>query len=213
MALTRHGSDMAQTKKATVHNAILEGAFQVFMVKGYSNTTLADIAAEAGVTMSNIYNYFGSKLDVFFAIYDPWLEDRLSRLEREVAALDDRRARLKAVVVTLLRDIPMEDNGFSNNVLQAISTRNADEAYSRDLLLRSEAKLSAIIRQIIPASRRWIADNDLISHLLFMAFDGFVVNYKLNGPSRRVEAIADMLCDLILGSTKQPQSAVAAEPV
>lgn len=202
---------MAQVKKAEVREAILRNATELFTENGYGNTSLTEIAAAAGVTMSNIYNYFGSKLEILFAVYEPWLDRRLERLTREIAAIgDDPRRRLRRVFVTLLRDVPTEDNGFSNNVLQAISTRHADEAYSRDLLLRSEVKVSQIIRSAIPEERRWIVDDDLLSHLLFMAFDGFAVNFKLNGPSRRVEAIADMLCDLVLGSSNEPASRTRA---
>lgn len=190
---------MAQIKKAAVREAILQSASELFTENGFTNTSLAEIAGAADVTMSNIYNYFGSKLEVLFAVYEPWLDQRLERLQREIGSIEDPRQRLRRVFMALLRDIPTEDNGFSNNLLQAISTRRTDEAYSRDLLLRSEAKLSHIIQDAIPEGRRWIADDDLLSHLLFMAFDGFAVNFKLNGPSRRVEAIADMLCDLVLG--------------
>lgn len=203
---------MAQTKKAEIREAILSSAYRLFIDKSYSNTTLAEIASGANVTMSNIYNYFGSKIEVLFAIYEPWLDERLDRLAAEVRELDEPRARLKRIFTALLRDIPTGNNGFSNNVLQAISTRNADESYSRDLLLRSEAKVSAIIRAAIPDSRRWIVDDDLISHLLFMAFDGFAVNYKLNGPSRRVDAIVDMLCDLVIGEERRDDPAMPTRP-
>ncbi|MCC7167365.1 MAG: TetR/AcrR family transcriptional regulator [Rhodospirillales bacterium] len=190
---------MAQIKKEAVRKAILESARRQFMQRGYSQTTLAQIAKGAKVTISNIYNYFNSKLEIIYALYEPWLLERLEKLEREVAGVSSPRQRLRQVILAVLRDIPTDQNGFANNVLQAISTRNAEEAYSRDLLLKSEALVSAILSRILPADRLELIEDDRFSHLLFMAFDGFAVNYKLNGPSRRVDAIADLICDLILG--------------
>jgi hypothetical protein len=35
---------------------------------------------------------------------------------------------------------------------------------------------------------------------MFMAFDGFVLNFVLNGSSKRVVPIADLMCDLLLGT-------------
>ncbi len=191
---------MAQVKKTLVRNAIVDAANELFMEKGYSATTLAEIASLSGVTMSNIYNYFRSKMDILYAIYEPWLDARLARLARSVSRIRDPRKRLRTVLMAVLRDIPMENNGFANNVLQALSTRTADEPYSRDLLLRSEAKVSAMIRDSLPQSARFVMADDLLAHLLFMAFDGFAVNYKAYGPSRRVEGIVDMMCDLIMST-------------
>lgn len=191
---------MAQVKKESVRESILESANSLFTEKDYSTTTLADIAKLAGVTMSNIYNYFGSKLDILFAIYEPWLIARIERLEEETFKLVGARAQLRHVLLTVLRDIPSENNNFANNVLQAIATRQSEEPYSRDLLLQSEAKVSAIFSRILPAEVQRVVKDDALSHFLFMAFDGFSVNYRLVGPSRRVEAIVDMLCDLILAS-------------
>lgn len=191
---------MAQVKKTSVRLAILEAANELFMNKGYSATTLSDIASGSGVTMSNIYNYFRSKLDVLYALYEPWLDQRLDRLSKDVARIRDPRKRLRKVLLAVLRDIPMENNCFANNVLQALSTRAADDPYSRELLLRSEQKVSAMIRDALPDSARFVMTDNLLAHLLFMAFDGFAVNYKVNGPSRRVEGIVDMLVDLIMAT-------------
>ncbi len=68
------------------------------------------------------------------------------------------------------------------------------------MLLRSKGKISAILREVLPESAHSRVDDDLVSHLLFMAFDGFAINYKLNGKSQPAEAISEMLADLILGS-------------
>ena len=190
---------MAQTKKKEIREAILAAAAALFAEHGYSGTTLAAIARRARVAISNIYNYFGSKLEILYAIYEPWLDARLDRLEAEVAATTDPRARVRRVLLAVLRDLPAENNGFANNVLQAISTRNADEHYSRALLLRSERRISNMLRSALPPERRWLLRQDGLSHLLFMAFDGFAVNYKLNGSSRRAAGIADTLTKLLTG--------------
>jgi AcrR family transcriptional regulator len=200
---------MVQIKKEAVRDAILKSARRQFRQRGYSRTTLAQIAKGAKVTISNVYNYFSSKLEIIYALYEPWLLERLRRLEKEVESAESPRQCLRLVILAVLRTIPTDDNGFANNVLQAISSRNADEAYSRDLLLLSEAMVSNILRRILPPDRLWLIEDDCFSHLLFMAFDGFAVNYKLNGPSRRVEAIADMICDFVLG----PEAKTASEPL
>ena len=51
-------------------NGILDAAEQVFYEKGVSRTTLADIAAAAGVTRGAIYWHFANKGEVFTAMFD-----------------------------------------------------------------------------------------------------------------------------------------------
>ncbi len=196
---------MAQVKKKAVHDAILKAAKRLFTARGYSGTTLADIASEASVTTSNIYNYFPSKLGVLYALYEPWLDQRLEKLETEAARIADPRKRLRKILMSVLRDIPSANNCFANNVLQALSTLSTDEPYSRDLLIRSEERVARMIRDALPEERSRSIDEGVLAHLLFMAFDGLAVNYRITGLSTQgSEAIVEMLADLILGSTAAP---------
>lgn len=190
---------MAQVKKQAVREAILQSAFALFADRGYATTTLADIAAGAGVAASSIYVYFASKLDILFAVYRPWLMDALARLEQELATIPEPRQRLRRILLALWHDIPAQDNVFSHNLMQAISAIAPGERYSRDLLFRAEGEITRLLRGCLPPERHSMLEQDRLSHLLFMAFDGFVINRRLAGPSRRVAAIADLTCDLLLG--------------
>lgn len=49
---------------------ILEAAVAIFPQKGYAATTLQDIAQEAGISSSAIYQYFSGKEDLFLALTD-----------------------------------------------------------------------------------------------------------------------------------------------
>ena len=192
------GDTMAQVKKEAVRRAILDNAHNLFKRLGYSNTSVSQIAKAAGVSTSNIYVYFPSKLRIFFAIYDPWLRQRLERLERELADIDDASLRLRKILRAVWHEIPAEDGGFPNNLMQALSTGSLDEGYERDLLLWSEDKISELIARNIPESSLNAAELSCLSHIVFMAHDGFAMNYHLRGPSRRIEAIIELTVSLLL---------------
>lgn len=49
---------------------ILSAAERVFYAKGVSNTTLEEVAKEAGVTRGAIYWHFSNKTDLFLALHD-----------------------------------------------------------------------------------------------------------------------------------------------
>lgn len=196
---------MAQVKKIEVRDAILESAFDLFVSKGYAHTTLAEIATGAQVATSNIYVYFDSKLDVLFAIFGPWLHRQLDRLQAQLADAPDPRGRLRLILFAVWRDIPVADSGFSHNLMQAISNLGPEEEYSRELLFECEARVSGMIADCLPPERAAIVDDrHLLAHLAIMAQDGFTINFKLNGPSRRLDAIVGMMCDLLLGPEPAP---------
>ena len=83
-------------------NRILDAAEQVFYDKGVSRTSLADIAAHAGVTRGAIYWHFENKGDLFTAMFDrvllPLDEFGAPPANAEEAANDDPLARLASVL-------------------------------------------------------------------------------------------------------------------
>jgi AcrR family transcriptional regulator len=203
---------MAQVKKGAVRDAILASAFRRFAEKGYASTTLAQISSDAGISTSNLYVYFGSKLAILFALYDPWLRERLIALEQELAGIAEPRARLRRILLALWRDIPAEHNGFSVNLMQALSTATPDQGYSRDLLLWAETRIGRLIRASLPPERAALAEGRLLAHVLMMAFDGFVLNTRLADRARRLPAIADLMADLLLGTVPARSEAPTATP-
>lgn len=83
-------------------NRILDAAEQVFYDKGVSRTSLADIAAHAGVTRGAIYWHFANKGDLFTAMFDRVLLP-LEELMEGVEDAADPLARLKQALKWCLR--------------------------------------------------------------------------------------------------------------
>jgi AcrR family transcriptional regulator len=192
--------DVVQVKKPAVREAILGSAFALFSRRGYAGTTLAAIAADAGITTSNIYRYYGSKLEILYAVFGPWFSAHLDRLEERLKRLRSPRARLRAILLALWRDIPEADNGFYNNLMQALASTTPSEGYSRDLITRLESRFSDMIRATLPEARRHLVERNLLAHALFMGSDGFAINVKLNGPAPQVSEIVELMCDLLIGT-------------
>ncbi len=49
---------------------IIEAAARVFAQKGYAGAVVSDIAVQAGIGKGTIYEYFESKEELFFAVYE-----------------------------------------------------------------------------------------------------------------------------------------------
>lgn len=85
-------------------------------------TTLQGIADFAGVGVSSLYSYFPSKLHLLYAVVEPWQKDAFERLEKRVLAIKGPRAKLRATLLGIWRDMPMENIGLANSLIEALAS-------------------------------------------------------------------------------------------
>ncbi len=64
-----------QKRKEDIEKTILNVAHSSFLKNGYQKTTMRNIAKEADVTLSNIYNYFKNKDEILEVILQPLFDD------------------------------------------------------------------------------------------------------------------------------------------
>jgi AcrR family transcriptional regulator len=57
---------LRERKKAETRRAISDAATRLFMELGFHEVTLAEVGEAAGVSIKTIFNYFGSKEELFF---------------------------------------------------------------------------------------------------------------------------------------------------
>jgi AcrR family transcriptional regulator len=185
---------MAQIKKEEVRGAILSAAFVLFRDQGYHDTSLPAIARAAGISTANVYVYFSSKLEILFTLYAPWLKQRLDQLDRSLARTRSRQARLEKLLLTLWRDIPRDDNGFSSNLIQALAS-SAREDYNPLLRELFQDRVSGWVSECLNLPHR---DAEQMAGILLMAFDGFVINVRLAHGVAFSEESARSLAKLLL---------------
>ena len=203
---------MVQRKKPEVREAILAAAFRLFASRGYAATMVADIAREARVSPGNVYIYFRSKLEILYEIYDPWLRARIDALGRELAVLQSPRARLRRLLIALWREIPAEENGFLNNIMQAISAAEPAEGYRSTLVRWLEKRITAMIEEALPPSRRARIAGVRLAHVLVMAFDGCAIDYHLHHRARIDDRTIDFMTEMLLGGPAGRAIAVGRAP-
>lgn len=64
-----------RVRKDDKYNSILQAAREEFVKKGFKDASMRAIAKNAGVGLSNIYNYFENKDDIFLAVVKPAKDD------------------------------------------------------------------------------------------------------------------------------------------
>jgi TetR/AcrR family transcriptional repressor of nem operon len=88
--------------KKTDRDAVMEAAMNLFRVKGYHHTSMADIAEACGLLKGSVYHYFSGKKDMALAVLDNLIEDARRKLFAEakdtsVPAADRLRTLVEAV--------------------------------------------------------------------------------------------------------------------
>ena len=78
---------------------LLETALGLFSTRGYKGTSIRDIANELGISVSNIYHYFGNKEGLWLEIIEYAAKSVPVRLRKAVMGIDDPLARFKALIL------------------------------------------------------------------------------------------------------------------
>jgi AcrR family transcriptional regulator len=192
---------VAQVKKKEVRDAILESARALFSRDGYHATTLSAIAKRAKLGVGNIYLYFPSKLHLLYEIYRPWFQAWMVDLETQVKALQTPQRKLEKLLVGLWHDFPAHNPGLANSLMEALSSNAAEGGKPNDLLAWTEREVTKCLATILPEDKHHLLDGDDLSHVLMMAQDGFIINYRW-GDIRAVDAFAKKLSEAFLGVSR-----------
>jgi AcrR family transcriptional regulator len=114
---------LRERKRTRTRQALIEAAAELFEHRGYDGTTIADIAAAAGISTRTFFAYFASKEDVLFPDAEARVQVALTAIEQRrpgerptevlVRALsevgdagDDMVGRMAALRLRLIRSVP-----------------------------------------------------------------------------------------------------------
>lgn len=196
MARTR-AKDYDDKRDAMLHQAAV-----VFSRDGYDRASMAQLAAECGVSKALLYHYYASKEALLFAI----VESHLSDLVDAVNQADDERLapadRLEALVAALLdayRDADAEHR------VQIEGLRLLPEAEQEELKAL-ERKLvrtfAGAIRDVDPDAFEGTVLLKPVTMSLFGMLNWFYMWHREDGPLDR-QAYARLATALLVGGVRE----------
>ncbi len=83
---------------------IIEKSMNLFSVKGFFNTSIADIVQATGLTKGGLYGHFRNKEEVWYAVYDECVRIWKSIVFDGVAGISDPLARIDKVMENSLKN-------------------------------------------------------------------------------------------------------------
>src|SRR3984885_7730333 len=175
-------STTALTKKAEATSArILDVALDLFRRRGFEQTTMRGIAAEAGVSLGSAYYYFESKEDLVMAFYEQAIEAMAPRMEAALAGASHFEEKVEALMAVkfeyfepnrtflgaLLRHSADPQNRLSPFSEATRHIRGRDQAYFARMIndsraVRVPAELAAHLPKLL-----WLYQMGLILYWIY----------------------------------------------
>jgi AcrR family transcriptional regulator len=157
-----------------VRKKIIQEASLLFMEKGFSGTTMDDIAGRLGVTKASIYQYYKSKVDLFAAAAEFQRQELAGILERSFAGgnlMEGAGLLFDSLLAYMRKSMEVYNDVMSvavhNDSLRAIllEDRNGDLAVIEQFI--NEQKKKGLIHSSIDSRILAVACDALINGLMF----------------------------------------------
>jgi len=92
------------TKGDLTRQNIIAKSMHLFSVKGYFNTSIADIVQATGLTKGGVYGHFRNKQEIWYAVYDECVTIWKSIVFEGVREISDPLARLDKVMENSMKN-------------------------------------------------------------------------------------------------------------
>jgi AcrR family transcriptional regulator len=134
------------TPESTTREMIIQDASQIFLHKGYNNTTIAEIMDRVGITKPSFYYYFKNKKDLYLtcldSIFDAFSKRTLDNIRQEQKPLGRLEQRWKAghahskrllISINLLKESMRQEDKEERERAEAILRKSWVDPLTRDL--------------------------------------------------------------------------------
>ena len=167
-----------QARSQVRRQRILDAGLTIFSRKGYRDTAVDDIAAEAQSSKGGVYFHFPNKQAIFLALLERMGDLLIHRVEEAMAGIDDPVARGDAALRTVLRTFAgnralarlflVEAMGagreFNDSMMRfhgrfaALIQRHLDDAAARGVIPPLDTELAGVVwfGALYEVATRWV---------------------------------------------------------
>jgi AcrR family transcriptional regulator len=181
----------------------VESAAEVFAKQGFTATRVSDISDHAGVGKGTVYEYFSSKEELFFAVFEFIKDEIRSRVDMAVTETASAKVVLNAIIRSSAEIITEHREIFSMNLdFWAASRGSAFEDRFTTACRAMYGEYRALAAGVIRRGQdegdfRTDIDADQVATMVVAALDGLGVQSWFDrsvDPMPASESFADALC-------------------
>jgi AcrR family transcriptional regulator len=159
---------LRERKKERTRQALYEAATRLFLARGYARTTVAEIAAEAGVSVKTLFNHFAGKEDLLLGYRRQRIDVMAHVLADELKTHPPDEALARTAEHVIDWAMTCAEPSLDVNLAQArlILAEPELRARSLDLLWELELRLAAVLRDAHPTRYDEVAAATVVGGLL-----------------------------------------------
>ena len=173
---------------------IMEAALRIFAEKTFQEATISEISKEAGVSEATIYEYFGTKEDLLFAIPEKISNDTFEESQMVLPFIKDVEGKMRAILLSYVQLYQNNPHYSALVLLQLMSNKRFRQTAAHAAIRRSSRKLLDCIREgIAEGTFRSDADAYLIRSMLMGTIEHLFIHWHMQGMPERKKNIMDML--------------------
>jgi TetR/AcrR family acrAB operon transcriptional repressor len=183
---------MKRTKEdaALTRQMVLDAALKVFGRKGFSQSTLEEVAREAGLTRGAIYWHFKNKNEIFGAVLEVLYERSRERVIKVLQSEQSPLLKIRQLIGVFLRIISNEDEFRVIEEFHILEFQKAKEL--KELCKQHQEKMTemrAVIRDLISEG---IASGDFDNRLDPTITTWALISYLAGMKTAWLSGIADI---------------------
>jgi len=185
-------ADHVKTKSRK--DRIMEAALRVFAEKTFQEATISEISKESGVSEATIYEYFGTKEDLLFAIPEKITKDTLAGSQLVLPFIKDVEGKIRAILLSYIQLYQNNPHYSALVLLQLMSNKRFRQTAAHELIRLSAHGLLDCIREgITDGTFRKDADAYLIRSMLMGTIEHLFIHWHMQGMPEKEKTILDML--------------------
>ncbi|MBR9981418.1 MAG: SDR family oxidoreductase [Desulfatitalea sp.] len=182
---------------------------KLFAQNGFHKTTLKELADEAGLSYGNIYDYVGSKEDIFFLIHDFLAGSAMEILNRSIEEIHDPIEKLRRMI---RGEFNLMDQWADALLLIYQESHIFQGEFLRKLLQKERAhleKFEIVLNECISTGQLRPCNVRLVSNLIKSMIDSWTIKrWDLRGHANQLE-VERSIMEIITNGLVTTETAVA----
>lgn len=172
----------------------MEAALRIFAEKSFQEATISEISKEAGVSEATIYEYFGTKEDLLFAIPEKISNDTFEESESVLPYIKDVEGRLRAIMFSYIRLYHNNPDYSALVLLQLMSNKRFRQTEAHAAIRRSAHRVLECIHEgIANGTFRKDVDAYVVRSMLMGTIEHVFIHWHMLGMPKREKSMLDML--------------------
>jgi TetR/AcrR family transcriptional regulator, fatty acid metabolism regulator protein len=191
------GIDMAD-KNSTRKDRIVDAALRIFAAKGFQNSTITEISREAGVSDATVYEYFGTKEDLLFAIPEKISNETFEESSKVIPYIKSVEGKIRAILLFLVQLYQSNPDYSALVLLQLMSNKRFRQTPAHTAIRRfSHGLLDCIREGVKDGTFKKDCNPYLVRSMLMGAVEHLFIHWHMQGMPGQKTGFTDMLDKLI----------------